>query len=68
MKKNVILIMSDSLRRDHVNAYAAPAPWTRPGHEGQPFIRTPGLDRLAEGAMVFDRAYIASYPDRKSVV
>jgi len=27
MRKNVILIMSDSLRRDHVGAYAAPAPW-----------------------------------------
>lgn len=62
MKKNVILIMSDSLRRDHVNAYGMPAPWKRPGHKGQPFIRTPSLDRLAESAMVFDQAYIASYP------
>ena len=62
MRKNVILIMNDSLRRDHVNAYGAPAPWTRPGHEGEPFIRTPCLDRLAESAMLFDRAYIASYP------
>jgi len=62
MKKNVILIMSDSLRRDHVNAYGMSPPWTRPGHEGEPFIRTPSLDRLAESAMVFERAYIASYP------
>ena len=62
MKQNVILIMNDSLRRDHVNAYRAPAPWTRPGHEGEPFIRTPNLDRMAESSMVFDRAYIASYP------
>lgn len=50
MKRNVILIMSDSLRRDHVGCY------------GNPWIRTPSLDRLAESATVFDRAYIASYP------
>ena len=62
MKRNVIFIMNDSLRRDHVNAYGVPAPWTRPGHEGEPFIRTPSLDRFAQDAMLFDRCYIASYP------
>ena len=62
MRKNVILIMNDSLRRDHVNAYGVPPPWERPGHEGEPFICTPSLDRLAESAILFDRAYIASYP------
>jgi len=62
MRKNVILIMNDSLRRDHVNAYGAPPPWERPGHAGEPFIRTPNLDRLAQSGMLFDRAYIASYP------
>ena len=62
MKKNVILIMNDSLRRDHVNCYGVPAPWVRPGHEGEPFIRTPNLDRLASDSMLFDRHYIASYP------
>ncbi|MBC7238097.1 MAG: sulfatase-like hydrolase/transferase, partial [Chloroflexi bacterium] len=62
MKRNVILIMNDSLRRDHVNCYGVPAPWPRPGHEGEPFIRTPNLDRLATEAMLFDRFYIASYP------
>jgi arylsulfatase A-like enzyme len=62
MKKNVIVIMNDSLRRDHVNCYDVPAPWPRPGHEGEPFIRTPNLDRLAADAMLFDRYYIASYP------
>ena len=62
MRKNVILIMNDSLRRDHVNAYGVPAPWPRPGHEGEPFISTPCLDRLAADSMLFDRAYIASYP------
>lgn len=62
MKKNVILIMNDSLRRDHVNCYGVPAPWERPGHEGEPFVRTPNLDRLASESMLFDRYYVASYP------
>lgn len=59
---NVIVIMNDSLRRDHINAYGVPAPWTRPGHEGEAFIRTPNLDRLAQQSALFDRCYIASYP------
>ncbi len=59
---NVIVIMNDSLRRDHINAYGVPPPWTRPGHEGEPFIETPNLDRLARQSAVFDRCYIASYP------
>ena len=59
---NVIVIMNDSLRRDHINTYGVPAPWTRPGHEGEPFIETPCLDQLAQESAVFDRCYIASYP------
>lgn len=59
---NVIVIMNDSLRRDHINAYGVPAPWLRPGHEGEPFVETPHLDRLAERSALFDRCYIASYP------
>jgi len=62
MKRNVIVIMNDSLRRDHVNCYGVPAPWERPGHEGEPFIYTPNLDRLAANGMLFDRYYVASYP------
>jgi arylsulfatase A-like enzyme len=62
VKVNVILIMNDSLRRDHVNAYGVPPPWSRPGHEGEPFIRTPNLDRFAQSAMTFERYYAASYP------
>jgi arylsulfatase A-like enzyme len=61
-KKNVILIMNDSLRRDHVGCFGVKPPWPRPGHEGEPFIQTPNLDRFAEEAMRFDRYYIASYP------
>lgn len=46
----VILIIADSLRRDHVGAY------------GNDWIHTPNLDRLAAGASVFDHAYIGSFP------
>jgi arylsulfatase A-like enzyme len=60
---NVIVIMNDSLRRDHVAAYGDPAPWPRPGRPaGEPFIRTPNLDRLARESAVFDRCYVSSYP------
>ncbi|MBN1399640.1 MAG: sulfatase [Anaerolineae bacterium] len=59
---NVIVIMNDSLRRDHINAYGVPAPWSRPGHEGEAFIDTPSLDRLAAQSAIFERCYIASYP------
>ena len=59
---NVIVIVNDTLRRDHVAAYGAPAPWSRPGHEGEPFIHTPNLDRLAAESAVFDRFYCFSYP------
>jgi len=47
---NVIFILSDSLRRDHVGCYGAKD------------IHTPCIDRLAKESAVFDRAYIASYP------
>jgi arylsulfatase A-like enzyme len=47
---NVILIVSDSLRRDALSCY-------RKG-----WIRTPHLDRFAEQAVIFDRAYLASFP------
>jgi arylsulfatase len=42
---NVILISLDTLRADHVGAY------------GYPRATTPHLDRFAETAIVFDRAY-----------
>ncbi|MCH7905987.1 MAG: sulfatase [Chloroflexi bacterium] len=47
---NVIVLMNDTFRRDHMGAY------------GNDWIRTPNLDRLASESAVFDRAYIASYP------
>ncbi|MBI3973539.1 MAG: sulfatase [Chloroflexi bacterium] len=60
---NVIIIMNDSLRRDHVAAYGMPAPWKRLGRpEGEPFVQTPSLDRLAKQSAVFERFYVSSYP------
>ena len=46
---NVIFIMDDTLRQDHLGCY------------GNHWIKTPNLDRLAESSAVFDRAYIASH-------
>lgn len=47
---NVIWIVSDTLRRDHVGAY------------GNKWIRTPSLDALAAKSVRFDRYYTASFP------
>ena len=47
---NVIVLLNDTFRRDHVRCY------------GNDWIRTPNLDRLAQRSAVFDQAYIASYP------
>lgn len=47
---NVVVILLDTLRRDHLGCY------------GNPWIRTPNLDRLAARSTVFDNAYIGSYP------
>jgi arylsulfatase A-like enzyme len=47
---NVILIVNDTFRRDHLGCY------------GNNWIHTPNLDRFAERTAVFDQCYIASYP------
>jgi len=47
---NFIIIISDTLRRDHLGCY------------GNKWIRTPSLDKLARESVVFDRAYTASFP------
>ena len=47
---NVIWIVSDTLRRDHIGAY------------GNQDIRTPSLDDLAAKSARFDRCYAASFP------
>lgn len=48
--RNVILIVSDTLRRDHVGAY------------GNDWIHTPHLDRFAVHALRFDQAFSSSFP------
>jgi arylsulfatase A-like enzyme len=47
---NVILLILDSLRKDHVGAY------------GNPWIKTPNLDALARESLRFTRAYPESIP------
>ena len=47
---NTILILIDTLRRDHLGCY------------GNDWIQTPNIDRLAAESTVFDNAYIASAP------
>ena len=47
---NFIIIISDTLRRDHLGCY------------GNERISTPNIDAFARQAIVFDRAYSASFP------
>ena len=47
---NVIVLINDTFRRDHLGCY------------GNTWIHTPNLDRFANGAAIFDRYYAASYP------
>jgi arylsulfatase A-like enzyme len=47
---NVVLIISDTFRRDHLGCY------------GNPWVHTPNLDRFAGEGMTFDRAYTGSFP------
>ena len=47
---NLILIISDTLRRDHLGCY------------GNSWISTPNIDRFAAQSIVFERAYAASFP------
>lgn len=46
----VIYLMADTFRRDHLGAY------------GNDWIHTPYLDRLAEESVLFENAYIGSFP------
>jgi len=47
---NVIFVMADSFRYDNLSCYAATP------------VKTPHLDRFAQQAIVFDNAYIGSFP------
>ena len=47
---NVVLIVSDTFRRDHLGCY------------GNSWMKTPNIDRLADSSIVFDNAYCGSFP------
>src|SRR5215204_6924488 len=47
---NVVVVIIDSLRRDHVGAY------------GNDWIKTPNLDALAKESLLFTRSYPESIP------
>jgi len=47
---NVIFIVSDTFRRDHLGCY------------DNKWISTPNLDKLAAESVIFDQAYTASFP------
>src|SRR5215212_5260948 len=49
-RPNVVMIVADTFRRDHLGAY------------GNPFISTPNLDVLACESVVFDQHVISSFP------
>jgi arylsulfatase A-like enzyme len=47
---NIVFFMSDSFRHDNLSCY------------GPTRVQTPRLDRFAQGACVFDNAYLGSFP------
>jgi arylsulfatase A-like enzyme len=48
--KNVVLLINDSLRRDHLGCY------------GNDWIQTPRIDELSRESMTFDRARVGGLP------
>jgi arylsulfatase A-like enzyme len=49
-RPNVVVIVADTFRRDHLGAY------------GNPYISTPHIDEFARSSVVFDRHVISSFP------
>jgi arylsulfatase A-like enzyme len=47
---NVILVLIDTLRRDYLSVY------------GNTWVKTPAFSHFAQDSVVFDNAYIGSYP------
>ncbi len=47
---NILVIVSDTLRRDYLGPY------------GNPVVQTPSLDALARESVVFDQAFSGSFP------
>ena len=57
---NFIIIMSDSLRRDHLSIYnTQPEKWAS---GGQWAVKTPNLDEFANRAALFHDFYVGSFP------
>jgi len=49
-RPNIVVIVSDTFRRDHLGAY------------GNPAIHTPNLDAFARSSVVFDHHVVSSFP------
>ncbi|CAN5282305.1 hypothetical protein BH18ACT10_BH18ACT10_16670 [soil metagenome] len=49
-RPNVVVVVADTFRRDHMGAY------------GNPWIQTPHLDAFANSSVVFDQHIISSFP------
>jgi arylsulfatase A-like enzyme len=58
---NVICIVSDSFRYDHLNAAQNTDNEASPARSGLAPVRTPNLDRLAAEGVLFERAHTGSY-------
>jgi arylsulfatase A-like enzyme len=50
-KKNVILVITDTMRRDAVSAFA-----------DKPWVQTPNLDAFAHSGVMLSNAYLCSFP------
>lgn len=49
-RPNILLVVADTFRRDHLGFY------------GNPWIKTPHLDEFARSSVVFDRHTVGSFP------
>lgn len=61
---NVIVILCDTLRRDHVSAYTEGNPLNECGYPDAPdwCVNTPNIDRLASRGVTFDNCWCGSTP------
>ena len=57
---NFIVVVSDTMRRDHISAYGAQSGSWASGGEWS--VETPNIDRLAQRGCLFEDAYIGSFP------
>ena len=61
---NVIVILCDTLRRDHVSVYTGGKPLNQCGYPDAPSwcVNTPNIDRLAARGVTFDNCWCGSTP------